>query len=559
MTNIPVTIAPSVEARPDRRRWWALAVLNLSLVLITLDNTVLNVALPTLQRELGASTSELQWIVDSYQLVFAGLLFTMGSLADRYGRKGMLQLGLCLFGVGTLAAAFAPNATVLIATRAFMGVGGAMIMPATLSILGTVFPDKAERAKAIAIWAAMASIGIALGPVIGGLLLAHFSWGSIFLVNVPVVIVALIGGYFLLPTSKDPNPGRMDPLGALLSIVTLVALVYAVIEGPDHGWTSAVVLGSAAVGLAALAAFLLWESHIDHPMLDLSLFRDRRFSIGALTMTVLYFGALGPYFLYTQHLQFVLGYSPLRAGVYSVPFAVALVIFSLQTPRWVGRLGTGRVAAIGLMIVAISGVVRATANGDTGYPLLLFSLVLAGIGVGCTIAPSTASIMSALPPEKAGVGSAINDAARQVGAATGVAVVGSVWASSFHTTMQATATAAGVPPATAEASSSSMGSALEAAQHLPAAAQHAFVSLANDAFVHAADVANIVASVVLVVGAVLAVRYLRMPRPAAASGAEAAAEVDLAEAEREQAEAAIIDAEPGVEDALALDRVSSRT
>src|ERR1700712_5395357 len=216
----------------DPRRWWALGVLCLSLVLITLDNTVLNVALPTLSRDLHASTSQLQWIVDGYQLVFAGLLFTAGSLADRFGRKGMLQLGLVVFGIGTLAASFSTDANMLIATRAFMGIGGAMIMPSTLSILGTVFPDAAERAKAIAIWAAMAAIGIALGPVLGGVLLAHFSWGSIFIVNVPVVVLALIAGYVLIPTSKDPTPGRMDLLGALLSIVALVGLIYAVIQGP---------------------------------------------------------------------------------------------------------------------------------------------------------------------------------------------------------------------------------------------------------------------------------------------------------------------------------------
>jgi EmrB/QacA subfamily drug resistance transporter len=545
--NQPVRQAAVRIATPavagDRRRWWALAVLNLSLVLITLDNTVLNVALPTLQRDLGATTSQLQWIVDSYQLVFAGLLFTTGSLADRYGRKGMLQLGLVVFGIGTTASAFAGSAEMLIATRAFMGIGGAMIMPATLSILGTVFPEREERAKAIAIWAAMASIGIALGPVLGGVLLAHFSWGSIFLVNIPVVVVALVGGHVLLPTSKDPAPGRLDPIGALLSIVTLVALVFAVIEGPDHGWTSATVLGALAVGLVALAAFIWWESHREDPMLDLALFRDRRFSIGALTLTLLYFGALGAYFLYTQHLQFVLGYSPLRAGVYSVPFAMALFLCSLQTPRLVARFGTAKVAGTGLLIVAAGGLLRATATGDTGYTLLLVSLVLAGIGVGTAIAPSTASIMSALPPEKAGVGSAINDAARQVGAAAGVAVLGSIWTSSFHGTIEQTATAAGLPPATVETSSSSVGAALEAAQHLPAAAHDTLVHVVNDAFVHAADVANVVGAVVLVVGAVVALRGLRRRRTvevAEAISAEAD-EVDEVEADVELVDAVVVE------------------
>jgi EmrB/QacA subfamily drug resistance transporter len=504
MTNIE----QQEPTRASARRWWVLGVLCLSLVLITLDNTVLNVALPTLVRDLHASTSQLQWIVDGYQLVFAGLLFSAGSLADRYGRKGMLTAGLVVFGVGTLLSAFAGSPDVLIATRAFMGIGGAMIMPSTLSILGTVFPDPAERARAIAIWAAMAAVGIAAGPVLGGLLLAHFSWGSIFIINVPVVVVALIGGHFLVPTSRDPAPDRMDPVGSFLSIATLVGLVFAVIEGPEHGWTSVSVLAGAVVGLAALGAFLAWEAHSDHPMLDLALFRDRRFSMGAASLTLLYFTALGTYFLYTQHLQFVLGYSPLRAGVYSVPFGVVLVAVSLQTPRAVRRFGTARVAGAGLIVLAASVWLRATAGPHTGYALLLISLMIAAVGVGSTIAPSTSSIMSSLPPERAGVGSAINDAARQVGAAAGVAVLGSVWASSYRTSLAGRTARAEVPRAALAGSRSSVGAALSIAHGLPTAAGTDLVSIAKAGFVHASDLANVVAGVVAFVGAMLALRYL---------------------------------------------------
>ncbi|HEX3424814.1 MAG TPA: MFS transporter [Acidimicrobiales bacterium] len=512
MTNIADRHRPETPAAGIHpHRGLALGALCLSLVLITLDNTVLNVALPTLVRDLRATTSQLQWIVDSYQLVFAGLLFSAGSLADRFGRKGMLTLGLVVFGIGTAASAVAGSADLLIVTRAFMGIGGAMIMPSTLSILGTLYPEPTERARAIAVWAAMAAVGIAIGPVIGGLLLAHFSWGSIFTVNIPVVVIALVGGHYLLPTSRDPSPKRMDPWGSLLSIVSLGALVFAVIEGPNYGWTSVEVLGSAALGVLAVMAFIAVESRLDHPMIDLALFRDARFSVGALTLTLLYFGALGTYFLYTQHLQFVLGYSALRAGIYSVPFALALVLCSLRTPRAVGRWGTGRVAGAGLLVVAVGAVLRATADGHTGFPLLLLSLVLAGIGVGCAIAPSTASIMSSLPPEHAGVGSAINDAARQVGAAAGVAVLGSVWASSYRSTVLASHPSGAVPHQTLSLSSSSIGAALAAARGLPAASRSGLVMVAKDAFVHASDVANVVAAVVLVVGAALAVRYLRRP------------------------------------------------
>ena len=513
MTNIElrsrVSQRPPVSiAAGDRRRWWALAVLCLSLILITLDNTVLNVAIPTMVRDLHASTSQLQWIVDSYQLVFAGLLFSAGSLADRYGRKGTLTVGLVVFGVGTALSAIAGSAELLIATRAFMGIGGALIMPSTLSILGAVFPDHAERAKAIAVWAAMAAVGIALGPVLGGLLLAHFSWGSIFTVNIPIVVIALVGGHFLLPTSKDPSPGKMDPLGSLLSIATLAALVFAVIEGPDRGWTSPTVLGAAVVGVTALIAFVVCESRSDHPMLDLTLFRDRRFTMGALSLTLLYFGALGTYFLFTQHLQFVLGYSALRAGVYIVPFAVVLVAVSLQTPKAVQRFGTARVAGTGLLVLAIGVAVRLPANSRTGYGLLLLSLVIVAVGVGCTIAPSTASIMSSLSPKHAGVGSAINDAARQIGAAAGVAVLGSVWSSSYQSSLSAAAVRARVPQGALVSSHSSIGAAFAAARTISPASGTYLVAVAKEAFVHASNVANVVAVAVALIGAALALRFL---------------------------------------------------
>ena len=501
----------------DPRRWWGLAILCVSLVLITLDNTVLNVGLPSLVRDLHASTSQLQWTVDSYQLVFAGLLFTAGSSADRYGRKGTLLLGLVVFGIGTLASALAPSANALILTRAFMGIGGAMIMPSTLSILGTLFPDPAERTRAIAIWAAMAAVGIASGPVIGGLLLAHFAWGSIFLINVPVVILGLIGGAVLLPKSKDPTPGRMDLLGSLLSVATLVTLVYAVIEAPDRGWTSPAILGTGLAGLLLLGAFVAWESHCRHPMLDLALFRDRRFSAGALSLTLLYFAGLGTYFLYTQHLQFVLGYSALRAGVYSVPFAVMLVIFSLRTPRAVRRFGTGRVAGFGLLLLGIGCLMRTTATAHSGYGLLLVSLMVIGAGIGSTIAPSTTSIMSSLSPDQAGVGSAINDAARQIGAAAGVAVLGSVWASSYKRALSGASLARGVPHAALQASRASVGAALSTAHALGGSHGVTLAAAAKSAFVHGSNLANLVAALVAAVGVVVAIRYL--PKVSAGRGA----------------------------------------
>ncbi len=528
---------PAGDVALDPRRWWALAVLCLSLVLITLDNTVLNVALPTLAKELDASTSQLQWIVDSYQLVFAGLLFTAGSLADRYGRKGMLTLGLVVFGIGTTAAALSSSAEALIVTRAFMGVGGAMIMPSTLSILGTVFPDAQERTRAIAIWAAMAAVGIALGPVLGGVLLAHFSWGSIFMVNVPVVILAIGAGHVFLPTSKDPAPGRIDVLGSLLSIVGLVAVVFAVIEAPDQGWTSSVVVTSGLLGIGALTAFVAWESHCDHPMLDIALFKSRGFSVGSLTLMLSYFGALGTYFLYTQQLQFVLGYSALRAGIYSVPFALALVVFSLQTPRFIHRFGTARVAGTGMSVMAVGIGLRAVSTSSSGFLPLLVSLVIIGVGVGLVVAPSTGAIMGSLPPDQAGVGSAMNDAARQIGAATGVAVLGSIWSSVYRSSFPTSLQSVGVSASALDESRQSVGSALHAASELSPDAGARLLDAARSAFVHGSNVANVVAAIVVAVAAGLAFRFL--PRGNANQGSDATLALE--------GEEALIDAVPGLQ------------
>jgi MFS family permease len=357
----------------------------------------------------------------------------------------------------------------------------------------------------------MAAVGIAIGPVIGGVLLAHFGWGAIFTINLPVVAAALIGGRFLLPTSKDPTPKAIDPLGSLLSIVGLVAIVYGVIEGPERGWTSNVVLLSVGLGVFGLAAFVLWERHCDHPMLPLGLFRNPRFSVGALTLTLLYFGALGTYFLYTQHLQFVLGDSPLRTAVYSLPFAPALFAASLLTPRLVRRFGTGRVAAFGLVVVAGGAALRATANVHSGVDLQLICLLIFGFGIGCTIAPSTGAIMSSLSVDQAGVGSAINDAARQVGAATGVAVLGSVWASSYHHSLARASVTTRVSPQVLASSQRSIGAALQQATSLPARTHQQLTLAAKTAFVHGVNVANLVAVGVALIAAGLA--YWLLPRP----------------------------------------------
>ena len=307
--------APATTAtEPYPRRWWALGVLSLSLILIGLDNTILNVALPTLSQDLHATDSQLQWIVDGYTLVFAGLLLTAGSLGDRFGRRKALFTGLIVFATGSLAATWAGSAGQLTAARAVMGVGGAIIMPATLSVLTNVFVDARERAKAIGIWAAVSGLGIVLGPTAGGWLLEHFWWGSVFLINVPIAAAALISGYWLVPESRDPAAPRVDVLGAVLSVAGLGTLVWAIIEGADRGWTSAPILSAFAVAAVTLTAFVYWQHRCEHPMLDLRFFRDRRFTTACVAITLVFFGMFGTIFFLTQYLQFVLGYSPLEAG-----------------------------------------------------------------------------------------------------------------------------------------------------------------------------------------------------------------------------------------------------
>src|SRR5450755_4132037 len=327
------------QAKAFDRRWAILGVLCLSLLVIVVDNSILNVALPTLVKTLHASNSQLQWMVDSYTLVFAGLLLTMGSVGDKYGRRPALQAGFLVFGAGSLLSALAGSADQLIASRAFMGIGGALIMPATLSIITNVFPAH-ERPKAIGVWAATAGVGVALGPLTGGFLLEHFYWGSIFLVNLPIVMFGVIAGIYLIPNSKDPNAPRLDLVGAALSIIWLSALLYAVIEAPTKGWTADSTLASFAIGGLVMAAFFAWERHVDHPMLDMGFWKNPRFSGASGAIAITFFAMFGSIFLLTQYLQFVLGYTPFQTGIRLLAFAIPMMVIAPFSPRVVDRIGT---------------------------------------------------------------------------------------------------------------------------------------------------------------------------------------------------------------------------
>src|SRR5215204_2186366 len=336
---------------PDRvhaLRWKTLGVLSLSLFIIGLDNTILNVALPTLQDEFDASASGLQWMVDSYLLVFAGLLLVFGTLGDRFGRKLAFQAGVSIFGLASLAALVADSADQVIAVRAAMGVGAALIMPATLSIIANVFSGE-ERGKAIGIWAALAAVGIGLGPLAGGLLLEWFAWSSVFLVNVPFAAAALLLGIRYIPESRDPRPGAFDLLGAALSTAGFSVLVYAIIEAPEQGWLSGLALGSLGASVALLAAFFWWERRVAEPMLDLGFFRSARFSVGTGAVSVAFFALLGGIFALTQYLQFAHGYSAIEAGALMSPMALGLIIGAGSSSKAVLRLGAARVVTAGLL------------------------------------------------------------------------------------------------------------------------------------------------------------------------------------------------------------------
>jgi EmrB/QacA subfamily drug resistance transporter len=506
----------------EQRRWFTLLVLCVSLIVIVLDNTILNVALPTLakiksQGGLGASASELQWIVDSYVIVFAGLLLTAGSLGDRFGRYKALAFGLTVFGIGSLASAFAGSANVLIATRALMGIGGAFIMPSTLSILTNVFTKAQERGKAIGVWAGVSAIGIGLGPITGGVLLAHFWWGSVFLVNLPIVVLGLIAGYLLVPESKDPAAPRLDPLGAILSIAGITALLWSIIEAPSNGWTSGTILGGFAIGGAILVAFLVWELTTSSPMLDLNFFKNPRFSAASGAITITFFAMFGTLFLLTQYLQLVLAFSTVEAGAVLLPQAATIMIAAPLSSMWVRRFGNKRVVFVGLLIVASSYAMLGRLDVNSAALHVIIITMVMGLGMGNVMAPCTDSIMGALPRAKAGVGSAVNDTTRQFGGALGIAVYGSVLASRYasHVTTRLGGVLPG--PLLAEVKDS-VGSALNAAQKpagQPFAAQ--IIDASRRSFVDGMHTAVLIAMGVLLVAAAIVLRFL----PARATDEEA--------------------------------------
>jgi EmrB/QacA subfamily drug resistance transporter len=487
------------------RRWWILGVLCLSVIIIGMDQFILNVALPTLVRDLDASETQLQWMVDSYILLFAALLLTAGSLGDRFGRRSLLQVGLVIFGTGSLLTALSQTSNMVIGARAFMGIGAAAIMPSTLSIMMNVFPDE-ERQRAIGYWAGVSAIGLAFGPILGGWLLAHFYWGSVFLINVPVVIVALVVGQMILPNSKDPAAPRIDVPAAILSTIGLVALVFGIIEGPTRGWESPAIIASLVGAATILSAFFAWETRCKEPMLNLHFFRNRSFSSANTIMALNFFALSSALFFMTQYFQFVLGYSALETGIRLLPIVVTMLIMAPISPRVSELLGNKIPVAGGMGVAAAMMYYFSTTTVNTRYEDTLVQLVLLGAGLFLAMVPATNSIMGSLPPAKAGVGSAMNNTTRQIGGALGVAILGSILTSIYRS--QIGTSLAALPASALDTARSSIGGAIAVGNAVGGSQGAAIISVAKNAFVDGMTRGLEVGAVFLAMSAIVSLIWL---------------------------------------------------
>jgi EmrB/QacA subfamily drug resistance transporter len=499
---------PSGGLPPRPERWLALAVLCVSLLIVTLDTTVLNVALPAMVRDLHATTTELQWIVDAYVIVFAGLLLVAGSLADRIGRKRVFLAGLAAFAAGSSWAAFSGSVGMLIAARASMGIGGAMMMPSTLAIITSMFRDGAERQRAIGIWAGTSGLGIALGPIVGGLLLSRFWWGSVFLINVPIAVLGAGLALWLVPDSRNPAALPPDFGGAVMSITGLGLLLWSLIEAPVRGWSSPLVLGVGAGGLAALALFAAWERASSHPMLSMAFFRNRRFSAAVSSVGLATFGLFGTLFVLTQYLQFSLGYSALEAGVRVLPAAGAIAVVAPLSTVLVRLAGTKFAVAAGLAITGGGLWQISTVSAATTYTGILAGTILLGVGAGMVIPAATESVMGSLPGGHTGVGSAANGAFLQVGGALGVAIIGSLLNTRYQDTMTATLTPYHIPHSALQPILGSIGGALGVAGQTGGFLGSELAHLARTAFISGMDLGLETGAIVAAVGCVIALLAL---------------------------------------------------
>ena len=499
-------------------KWLILAILSFALALISLDNTIVNVALPSLQEELDATTAQLQWVVDAYSVLFAGTLLFAGSLGDRFGRKRVLLIGLMIFGIGSIAAGASPDAGVLIACRAVMGIGGAFIMPSTLSILVQTFTAPTERAQAIGIWAAVAGVGVAIGPIAGGVLLEHFTWHAVFLVNPPLVLLAFILTWRLIPESLDDSKPLLDLRGAALVSIGLIALVTFIVEVPDGGLTMVTIaIGAAAIAL--LAAFVWWEKRAPRPLLPMTLFTDRVFTVAVIMVGLVYFALMGALFFLPQFLQLVQGMTPLQSGVGMLPGAGGLLVASLMSPRLAERIGTRRTVVTGVALVALGMFAMSLVEPMTNYPYVGVALGVTGIGMGLTLPQATNAVLSRVPRERSGMGAAVNDAVSELGGSFGVAVLGGVLAFVYRNRIDGVVASAGesvstLPVQALDSIRESLAGALIVIQQLPGDMSGPARSVAASAFVSGMGWALVAGAVVALLGAGLAWRYFpaRMER-----------------------------------------------
>jgi len=506
--------ASALTVHPDpivqRRRWRILAILCLSIFLVVVDNLIVNVAIPTLARELGATTSGLQWIVDSYALVFAGLLLACGGLGDRFGRLRMMQIGMLLFGIFSAWAAFSNSTGELITARGLMGVGAALVFPGTLAVVIDVFRDPTERAKAIGVWSAVSGAAVAFGPVTGGFLLEHFWWGSVFLINIPIVIIALFLQWRFVPESRDPNAERLDVPGFLLSITFVSLLVYTIIEAPHRGWAStASVLGF--VGTAVLATgFVLRERATAHPLLDVKVFRDMRVTAATSSIFIAFFSLFGFTFLITQYFQFVRGYDPLDAGLHTLPFAFGAGITAPIAARLALKFGPRRVIPVGLLCMGIAQIWASRFEVDTTYfGTVVASMVLMAMGLSLVTSPASESVMGSLPRDMAGVGSAINDTGREVGGTLGVAIIGSIFATTYGPRIVELLTPLQLPDAAVSAAEESVGAAFAVAEKVgDPSLSGSIQGMASSSFLEGFQAACTTVGIVAICGALLAFRFL---------------------------------------------------
>jgi EmrB/QacA subfamily drug resistance transporter len=462
-----------MDAR-NPRRWWILVVLCLSTLVLVVDSMALTVAVPRMTEDIGASAQDTQWILDSYVLVFAGLLLVSGSLGDRFGRRKVMIIGLLVFGAASLAATFCTDPGEVIAVRVAMGVGGALIMPSTLSILITVF-DEGERAKAMSAWSSVSMLGLVGSPVLGGVLIDHFSWHSIFLVNVPIVALAVLAGVTLMPESKGPRQ-KPDPLGAVLSAAGMTALIWWIIGLPQHGAFGGGSAVTLAVAVLALAGFVVWENVTPAPMVPLVLFRHRDFSGGSLSLTLVQIGNGGLLLVLTQYLQFVLGYSPVKAGLAFVPLAVTALAANFAGAALAARIGNRFLILGGMLVMACAFLLLSTVSAGTGFAVPAVALGLLGLGAGLAMPAAVGALMGTIPPEQAGVGSALNDTIQQAGTALGIAILGSLLSGGFAHRM---------PAGASDEARHSIGGALAAAHgdaHLVHAARAAFTGAMSRTF-----------------------------------------------------------------------------